>query len=169
LIEINHNFQKKIEDKLKKVYESTDLIKRLELQKTKERENKNISKFGKFYSQMQNKKQSFEEKRSKEKKKIVQVRENYEEMQREYEVKKIELSNKLKTKKQTLVKDIINRKMDIYINKRQSSYDKFMENYSNIKKLTTRRNLRLLRFQQIRNRRSFDKLKSVDVSRDNIR
>lgn len=118
---------------------------------------------------MQNKKQSFEEKRSKEKKKIVQVRENYEEMQREYEVKKIELSNKLKTKKQTLVKDIINRKMDIYINKRQSSYDKFMENYSNIKKLTTRRNLRLLRFQQIRNRRSFDKLKSVDVSRDNIR
>ncbi len=169
MIEINHNFQKKIEDKLKKVYESTDLIKRLELQKTKERENKNISKFGKFYSQMQNKKQSFEEKRSKEKKKIVQVRENYEEMQREYEVKKIELSNKLKTKKQTLVKDIINRKMDIYINKRQSSYDKFMENYSNIKKLTTRRNLRLLRFQQIRNRRSFDKLKSVDVSRDNIR
>jgi len=154
---------------MKKVYESTDLIKKLELQKTKDRESKKISKFGNFYNQMQKHKQDFEIKRSKEKKKFDQVRENYEEMQRAYEIKKQELSNKIKTKKQPLAKDIINKRMDAYINKRQSSYDRFMENYSNIKKIATRRNLRLLRIQQLRNRRSSDKARSVDMSRDNIR
>lgn len=169
LNEINQNYQKRLEEKMKKVYESTESIRKMEQQKLKERESKKIEKFGTYNNQVQKHKQDFEVKRSKEKKKFEHVRENYEEMQRDYETKKQELSVKLRSKKQSRIKELMNNRMNAYINKRQSSYDKFIENYSSIKKMNNRRNLKLLRVQQMKNRRSFDKARSVEISKDNLR
>jgi len=169
LNEINQNNQKRFEEKMKKVYESTETIKKMEVQKLKERENKKIEKFGTNNNQLQKHKQDIEEKRSKEKKKFEHVRENYEEMLKDYEYNIQELSDKLRTKKQTRIKESINNKLNAYINKRQSSYDKFIENNSSIKKMNYRRNLKLMRIQQMINRRSFERARSVEISKDNIR
>lgn len=169
LNEINQNYQKRLDEKLKKVHESTETIKKMEQQKLKERESKKIEKFGVYNSQIQKQKQDIEEKRSKEKKKFEHVRENYEEMLKDYESQKQELSVKIRTKKQSRLKEIVNGRMNAYLNKRQSSYDKFLENYSSIKKMNSRRNLKLMRVQQIKNRRSFEKAKSMEISKDNTR
>jgi len=169
LNEINVNIQKKIDEKMKKVQDSTNLIKKLELQKMKDNENKKIERFQMFYSQTQKKKEIIDEKRFKDKKKFDHVRENYEDMQRDYDKKKLALSNKLKKKKQSKIMEIMNRKLDVYVNKRQSSYDRFLENYRDIKSNNTRRNIDLMRVQQLRNSRSVEKAKSVDISKDNIR
>lgn len=169
LNEINQNYQKRLEDKMKKVYESTESIKKMEQQKLKERENKKIEKFGAYNNKIHIQKQDFQEKRSKEKKKFEHVRDNFQEMQRDYETKKQELSIKLRTKKQSRVKELMNNRMNAYINKRQSSYDKYLENYSSIKKMNNRRNLKLMRIQEMMNRRSFEKARSVEISKDNLR
>lgn len=154
---------------MKKVYESTESIKKMEQQKLLDRENKKIEKFGNSNNHKQKHKQDLEEKRSKEKRKFEHVRENYEEKLKDYECKNQELSAKLKAKKQSRLKEILNNKLSNYISKRQSSYDKFIENYSYIKKSNNWRNLKLMKIQQIRNRRSFEKAKSVEISKDNVR
>ena len=169
LSEINQNYQKRLEDKMKKVHESTETIKKMEQLRLKEREIKKIEKFGVYNSQIQKQKQDIEGKRSKEKKKFEHVKENYEEMLKDYEASKQELTVKIKNKKQSIIKEFMNGRMNAYINKRQSSYDKFIENYSSIKKMNNRRNLKLMRTQQMKNRRSFEKARSMEISKDNIR
>jgi len=169
LNEINQNYQKRLEEKMKKVYESTESIKKMEQLKLKERENRKIEKFGSYNEHAQIQKQIVENKRSKEKRKFEHVRENYEDMQRDYETKKQELSVKLRSKKQSRIKELMNNRMNLYLNKRQFSYDKFLENYSSIKKMNNRRNIKLMRVQQMKNRRSFEKARSVEISKDNLR
>jgi len=154
---------------MKKVYESTDLIKKMEIQKLKDNEDKRIEKYGVSNFQIQKNKEIFEEKKNNEKKKFIHVRDNYEEIQKENEVKNQEITDKITRKKLSKINEIFCRRTDEYINKRQSSYDRFIENYSNIKKLSNRKNLKLLRMQQIKNRRSVEKARSLYVSRDNMR
>jgi hypothetical protein len=154
---------------MKKVYESTEAIKKMELEKLKNREDKKIEKFGVYSSQMQKQKQNLEEKRTKEKKKFEHVLENYEEINNGFQNQKLELSAKIKSKKQSRIKELMNGRMNEYINKRQSSYDRFIENYSSIKKFNNRRNLTLKRIQHIKHKRSYEKARSMEISKENIR
>lgn len=170
LKEIHNVFQKRLEEKMKKIYASTDLIKKLEQKKLHERENKKIERYGASDLQMLKHKNLFEEKVSKDKKRIIEVRENLEDLKKEYQEKNLELSNKLKGgKKMKKRNEILNKKVGDYLIKRQSSFDKFIENSDILKKTTQRRNMKFLKMQQLRNRKSHDKARSVDISKNNSR
>jgi hypothetical protein len=169
LQEIQDGYHKKLEEKLKKISESTDLIKKLEQKKVRERELKKIEKFGISNVEQQRHKQIIEEKRSKEKKRFEDVQVNLEEIEKNYERKNLILSNKIKLKKTQKLNHLYGRKLEEYMIKRQSSYDKFSLNYDTLKINNNKRNLKLLKLQQMRNRRSHEKARSVDISKDNIR
>ena len=166
LIGIQEDYQKRLEEKMKKVHDSTDLIKKIEEKRNTEYEVKKMERYEIQYENLSRFKSELESKRSKDKRRFEDVRDNFTQIQRKFEKKNKELSNKLKKKTLHIIAD---ENIENYFTKRQSSIERFSQNSSNIKKDNAERKLRFLELQQDRNIRSHDKVKTLDMSKDNVR
>ena len=169
LKEIQETFQKRVEDKMKKVYESTDIIKKIELKKYKERENKKIDQFEGIYYNLQKIKQNFDEKKSKEKKKNLEVKENLQDLAEEQNIKSTDLSNKINQRQLRKINNFLTKRMDDFYLKRQNSVDRCLENHEIIIEINKSKNYGLLNSQKIKHERSYEKTRSLNVSKENIR
>jgi len=166
--EIQEDYHRRIEDRMKKIYYSTDIIKKIEEKRIIDIEEKKLEKFEINYENKHKYKDQLNLKRSKEKKRFEDAKYNYTELQKEREKKNIELSNKLKKKYYSNMKISGNLKDELSI-KRQTSIERFLQNSSEIKKNNANRNLKLLKLQQEKNERSFDKIRTLDMSKENVR
>lgn len=169
MTEIQEDYHKRIEEKMKKIYDSTDIIKKIEEKRIEDIEEKKMEKYEVTYENNMKSKNQLNSKKTKDQKRFEDVKYNYSELQKEMERKNKELSNKLKKKVDPKIfrHNISNN--EEMLTKRQTSMERFMQNMSDIKKNKENKNLKFLKLQQERNARSFDKITSLNMSKENIR
>jgi hypothetical protein len=176
--EIQEDYHRRIENKMKKIYSSADFIKKLEEQRINNIEERKLEKYEVVSSNKNKLNEELNSKKLKEKKRFEEVQYNLKELIKETEKKNNELSGKLKKKYHSNIKSFENINGNLIHNlkdensisqKRQINVERFMFNCSEIKKNNQNRNLKLLKMQQERVERSFDKLRSLDMSKENAR
>lgn len=168
--EIQEDYQRRMENKMKKIYSSADLIKKLEEKRINEIEERKLEKYGIVLSNKNNLNDGLNEKKIKEKKKIEEVQFNLMEMLKESERKNTEISGKFKRKYRINNTNENSFSHNISLSqKRQTNADRFLYNSTKIKKNNQNRNMKLLKMQQEKVERSFDKLRTSDMSKENAR
>lgn len=164
--EIQDEFHRKLEDKMKKISESADLIRKLEEKKLIDYEEKKIGKVEYNIESSSKAKDDLKNKKGKGLKRFEEAKFNLSEIQKSMEIKNKELMTKLKEKKNS--KSVLHHVED-YLAKRNSTAERFVENASNIKKNKEEKKMKYLEIQQIRNNRSVDKIRTLDMSKEFLR
>jgi hypothetical protein len=168
MTEIHEDFENKFKEKMKKIQQSNELIKQLEEKRINDLEYRRIAKYENKYENTSRYKIDIMDKKSKEKRRIEDVKENFEEIQKNIERKNRELANKLKAKNKTFNR-LSEQNLENYLIKRKTRLESFSQNFNNIRKATASKNMRYLVLQSEKNNRSIDKIKSLDLSKDNVR
>lgn len=171
--EIQNNYSKQIEEKMKKIQQSTEIIKEIEEKRRCDIENRKFERYENKFENLSKFKTELKEKKDKDKRRFDDVRDNFQEIQKKFERKNKELSNRLKKKINVrLSNDALNtsnNNIDSYLSKRQDSMKRFSVNSTNIKRDNALKNIRYLELQSERNIRSIDKIKTIDMSREFVR
>jgi hypothetical protein len=184
---IQEDYHRRIEDKMKKINSSTDLIKKIEEKRIINIEERKLEKYEVVSANKNKILEELNNKKLKEKKRLEEVEYNLREKLKEKEKKDNEL---LKKRHHSNLKSLENVNFngsiigngnlnenlnsirnikDENIQRRQTNVQRFMFNCSEIKKSNQNRNLKLLKMQQEKVERSFDKLRSLDMSKENAR
>lgn len=163
---IQEDHHKRIQEKMKKVHQSTELIKLIEEKRISDFENKKLERYENKYENKLKINSDKEDKKFKEKRRFEDVRDKFLEIQKKLDRRNKELSNKLKKKSYNRLS---NQNIEHYFLSRQNSSERFSLNSSNIKKESAMKNMRYLKIQSERNIRSHDKIKTLDLSKDNVR
>ena len=163
--EIQEDFHDRIEEKMKKVHQSTEIVKLIEEKRISDFENKKFERFENKYEEKHNLKSDQNEKRFKDKRRFEDVRDNFIEIQKKFERKTKELSTKLKSKNQNRISD---QNIEYFV-KRQNSNERFSQNSNNLKRDRSMKSMRYLQERGERNIRSNEKIRSVGMSQENVR
>ncbi len=157
---------------MKKIYQSSELIKKKEQLRLKDIENRKFKQFSSHYYNVANIKEKISDKKKKEKVKYETFKDNISHINRSYYEKNEDLFNKLsdKYKKQIDNKNAYQRFIG-FIHKRKISFDRFNENSFNLSlnRINSSMNQDIMRFQHQQNSKSFIRNKSLDVSREYIK
>lgn len=167
---ISNTINKDIDEKMKKIYRSTEFIKKQEQKKLKEMENRKLSQFTSYHINISKIQENITKIKQKEKFKRENVKENIDHLNRSFVEKQDslykQLSDKYKKQKERH-KSLM--KYDQFFHKRKLSFDRFSENSVVINTLNKSPRGNIIKFQYMQNTKSVEKNKSLNVSRESIK
>jgi len=169
---ISKSIHKEIDEKMKKIIKSTEIIKKQEEKRIKNIENRKLNQYTSYYYNISNINEKIRKIHEKEKVKFVNVKENIDHINRTFNERQDSLYNQLneKYRKQRENKKS-HIKFDEYIHRRKLSLDRFNENTFILSKHYNNnpRNGDIMRFQHSQNIKSVEKNKSLNVSREGLK
>jgi hypothetical protein len=171
LINISKTMENKISEKLKKIYASTDLIKKADKNRIKILEDKKLKQYSNFQYSLIELKEKIKIDKQKDKEKNENINDNISAINRSFIQENKSLSNKLMDK----YKKIAEKNKDKFVNlnkfirKRQNSINHVNENNLLNKLYFSKLGVKIKKNQQKHNNKSIQRNRSMNLSRDLIK
>lgn len=163
--------ENKISEKLKKVYDSTDIIKKAEKNRIKNLEAKKLRQYTSFHSSLMELKEKIKEDKEKKKEKTESVKENISVINRSFVEQNKDLSMRLMEKYKKISdknKDKFSQ-LNEFIHKRKNSINKVNENSFLNRMYFSRLGDNIRKYQHTQNKKSVERNKSLDMSKEIIK
>ena len=172
MLNISETYNKEIDQKMQKIFKSTETIKKQEQKRIKEIQNRKFSQFKSHDLNISKIKENIQKIKLKEKTKFDNVKDRIENLNRSYYERQDGLYKQLcdKYRKQKENRNSL-MKYDQFFHKRKLSFDRFSENSFNLDTIGKSPNLKgnIIKYQYMQNTKSAEKNKSLNVSRESIK
>ena len=163
--------ENKISEKLKKVYASTDVIKKAEKNRIKNLEDKKLKQYTSFHFSLIELKEKIKNDKQNKKEKTENVKGNISAINRSFIEENMDLSSRLMEKYKKITEK--NKDKFVYLNKfvhkRQNSINNVIENNSLNKMFFSRLGESIKKYQHRQNCKSVERNKSMSASREKIK
>lgn len=170
MLDISKTINKDIDEKMQKIFKSTETIKKQEQKRLKEIENRKLSQFTSYHLNISKIKENIQKIKKKEKTKFKNVKENIEYLNRCFSEKQnglhMHLSDKYRKQKDNRKSFM---KYNEFFQRRKLSFDRFSENSVSIGILGKTPKGNIGKFQYMQNTKSLEKNKSFNVSRESLK
>jgi len=170
MLNISKIINKDIDEKMKKIFKSTEVIKKQEQKRLKEIEKRKLNQYTSYHINILKIKENIQKIKQKEKLKQGNVKDNIEFLNRSFNEKQDSLYKQLsdKYKKQRDNRNSL-MKYEQFFHKRKMSFDRFSENsvVLNTHNKSPRGNI--IKFQYMQNTKSVEKNKIFNVSRESLK
>lgn len=170
MLNISKTIHNDFDEKMKKIKKSTEFIRKQELKRLDDIENRKLNQFTRHSYNISNIKDNIKKIQQKEKIKLLNVKENIDHLNRSFIEKQDTLYKKLNDKykkQQEIQRKTI--KYEEFIHRRKLSFDRFYENSFNNTKINNSRNKEIMKFQHYHNSKSIERNKILNTSRENIK
>jgi hypothetical protein len=170
MLNISNTINKEIDEKMKKIFKSTEMIKKQEQKRLNEIEKRKLNQYTSYHINIVKIKENIQKVKQKEKIKYGNVKDNIEFLNRSFNEKQDSLYKKLsdKYKKQRENRNSF-MKYDQFFHKRKLSFDRFSENSTVLNTLNKSPRGNIIKFQYMQNTKSLEKNKSLNVSRESLK
>lgn len=170
MLNISNTINKEIDQKMKKIFKSTEIIKKQEQKRLKEIENRKLTQFTNFQINISKMKENMQKIKQKEKIKYESVKDNIEFLNRSFDEKRDSLYKQLSDKYRKQRENRNNfMKYDQFFHQRKLSFDRFSDNSNSLNTLNKSPRGNIIKFQYAQNTKSFEKNKSLNVSRESLK
>lgn len=170
MLNISKTIHNEIDEKMKKIHKSTEMIKKQEQLRLKEIEARKLDKFTTHYYNISNIKENLKRIYEKEKLRYSNVQENVDHINKSLIEKQDKMYTNLSQKySKQRERQKINSRLEEFLHKRKISFDRFNENSFILSQLNNSRQEDVIKSQHYRNSRSFERNRSLNTSKDSIR
>ena len=170
MLNISKKINEEIDEKMKKIHKSTEMIKEQEHKRIKDIEARKLDKFIAHHYNIINIKENIKKIYEKEKFRYSNVQENLEDKNKSLVKNQDNIYRKLNQKYKKQKEDTKSKvRYEEFFHRRKISFDRFNENSFIINHLNNSRYDNIIKSQHYRNSKSVERNRSLNTSRDSIR